>query len=1471
MKVRLKFLQNLVVIALCFGTFVLPTTSFAWDASSAYDCGKGGDFPMTFAGCRAGYYYEDWENADASLTPDKIGECLECPDGYACYGGFAGPVSGASCQVGYYGSGANCTPCTNKPANSTYTGAAATNSCSWTCDSGYTKVGTSCIIPYEYDAGGSMYNCNIGHFPMAFAGCRAGYYYEDWENADASLLPDEIGECLECPDGYTCAGGFAGPEVPSPCATGYYGATIESCTPCTNKPAHSTYTGAAATNSCPWECDSGYNENNGTCSLCTANQILVNGACQNTKFTVTTTKDTDEFGFYLSAAGTFYIDWGDGTVETINRINDTSYTKYEHQYASAKKYTVRFGGAATDYNTADYPTITFNEGYACFDECESNWAQNIASITGDLGEIFGAVQSGNMPKFISTFATAPITSIPSGLFASIDTSNATNTVSMFFNTFYGCSNLTAIPASLFASIDISSATNTSDMFSSTFGGCSNLTDIPSGLFGSIDTSNATNTTGMFYRTFYYCSNLTAIPAGLFASIDTSNATNTSGMFSSTFSGCSDLTSIPTGLFDSIDTSNATNTSNMFYYTFSDCSNLTAIPAGLFASIDTSNATDTGYMFYRTFNNCSNLTGFIPPSAFAGLIANGSPTANGMWQDTFAGTRLAKTCPSGMTEYNTGYKDAWGGYVSCEIDYPFTLTTTSTNSFQFKLSAAGTFYVDCGNGGTLSGTNASGKKISRGSSTTDTTYSCSWGTSAAHTIRFGGTATDYNTDTTTAAISFYTQTNANKVASISGDLGKIFGRVQSNRIPRFYQTFYGCSNLTAIPAGLFASIDTSNATDTSYMFVGTFHFCSNLTTIPNGLFDSIDTSNATNTSFMFNGTFADCGKLTAIPNGLFASIDTSSATNTSFMFASTFSRCSNLTAIPNGVFASIDTSSATNTRAMFSSTFYYCSNLTAIPNGLFDSIATSNAINTRSMFENTFLGCSNLTAIPSGLFNSIDTSNATNTSYMFSGTFRFCSNLTTIPNGLFASIDTSSATDTSYMFQQTFDNCNNLTAIPAGLFDSIDTSNATNTSNMFSNTFYKCSNLTAIPNGLFDSINTSKSTNTSYMFYQTFSLCSNLTAIPNGLFDSIDTSSATNTSGMFSNTFIGCSNLTAIPTGLFDSIDTSSATNTSSMFQSTFSLCSNLTAIPNGLFNSIDTAKSTDTSTMFSNTFYNCSNLTAIPTGLFNSIDTAKSTDTSAMFFYTFKGCSELTTIPAGLFDSIDTSSATNTSYMFYQTFINCSNLTAIPKTLFNPNISMAKTTSYNDMFKQMFYGCSNLTGYIPSTTFPVGLNVAKSTFTNAFSGTQLATTCPAETELYDTYDGKVACTLLNVDCTAGYYLPANVNECAICPINSVCVGGNYPLSETIDQGIQSCANGTFAPTGSAVCYPHILHVGDSNVYLKSTKQTTPSLNIKIGNDVFYANMTTERTSMNKDSSHYLHVKTADNVHYYVCDDTTCPQ
>ena len=124
-------------------------------------------------------------------------------------------------------------------------------------------------------------------------------------------------------------------------------------------------------------------------------------------------------------------------------------------------------------------------------------------------------------------------------------------------------------------------------------------------------------------------------------------------------------------------------------------------------------------------------------------------------------------------------------------------------------------------------------------------------------------------------------------------------------------------------------------------------------------------------------------------------------------------------------------------------------------------------------------------------------------------------------------------------------------------------------------------------------------------------------------------------------------------------------------------------------------------------------------------------------------------------------------------------------------------------------------------------------------------------------------------CTPGYYLPANIDECTICPNDNYCVGGTYTFNETTSQGIEACSGNTpYAPTGSAICYEHILHVGEDTVYLKSDKLTTPSLNIGMDDGIFYANMTTEPTLMNKDSEHYLKLE-FNNTVYYVCDDTTC--
>ncbi len=125
--------------------------------------------------------------------------------------------------------------------------------------------------------------------------------------------------------------------------------------------------------------------------------------------------------------------------------------------------------------------------------------------------------------------------------------------------------------------------------------------------------------------------------------------------------------------------------------------------------------------------------------------------------------------------------------------------------------------------------------------------------------------------------------------------------------------------------------------------------------------------------------------------------------------------------------------------------------------------------------------------------------------------------------------------------------------------------------------------------------------------------------------------------------------------------------------------------------------------------------------------------------------------------------------------------------------------------------------------------------------------------------------LMVYNCDAGYYLPANIDGCTICPQNYACPGGEYTFNENINQGIMSCES-YFSPIGSGVCYPHILHVGDDNLYLKTTKLTTPSLNLKIGDQIFYANMTKSDVSINSETERRLKINYNGNV-YSVCDDT----
>ena len=569
-------------------------------------------------------------------------------------------------------------------------------------------------------------------------------------------------------------------------------------------------------------------------------------------FTATTTSSTSSFSFSISAAGEFWVDWGDGSdVETITKT-DTNNQTISHTYTTAGTYDIKIGGLVTKYLTY-LGAISF----------KSN--TNLAGISGSLGAIFPTLANGSQPIFYATFSSCTnlTGSIPENLFAGISGAPA---YQMFSSTFYGCTGLTGeIPGNLFAGVKGAPAR---DMFYGTFSGCTGLTSIPEGLFAGISGAPASC---MFLDTFKNCTGLTSIPEGLFAGI---SGTPANYMFQQTFYNCSGLTgSIPAGLFGNLSGAPA---SNMFSSTFSGCSGLTGeIPSGLFGELSGAPAYS---MFGGTFYGCTGLTGEIP----LGLFGNLSGTLqNNMFTHTFNGcgglTGKSARNPDGTYLYNAfasatssqvgsmysgtclydnaSIPSAWGPNNSCtypepipfdEMKFPFTITTTSdTTSFGFYIAAAGTFYVDWGDRSAV-------QTITRTATDQDyITHTYDDYNPDTYNIKIGGKATAYDDSYATIRFDLVERT-----AKISGSLGAIFPTLADGSQPRFYQTFYQNTNLTSLPEGLFTGI---KGAPTDSMFGETFAECENLTgEIPLGFFGDLSGAPA---NYMFGDTFMGCSGLT----------------------------------------------------------------------------------------------------------------------------------------------------------------------------------------------------------------------------------------------------------------------------------------------------------------------------------------------------------------------------------------------------------------------------------------------------------------------------------------------------------------------------------------------------------------------------------------------------------------------------------
>lgn len=180
----------------------------------------------------------------------------------------------------------------------------------------------------------------------------------------------------------------------------------------------------------------------------------------------------------------------------------------------------------------------------------------------------------------------------------------------------------------------------------------------------------------------------------------------------------------------------------------------------------------------------------------------------------------------------------------------------------------------------------------------------------------------------------------------------------------FDSTFSYSNLTTIPAGLFANCPNVISFDSA------FSVCSKLKNIPVRLF-----ANCPNVT-SFNSTFSECSKLTNLPTGIFLNcsnvisfhrvfkgckglinipVDLFSSCLNVINFESAFSSCENLTSIPANLFVNNQQVES------FSDTFSHCWNLGSIPEGLFD-----NCLNVLD-FSGTFNGCQHLAGMAPALW------------------------------------------------------------------------------------------------------------------------------------------------------------------------------------------------------------------------------------------------------------------------------------------------------------------------------------------------------------------------------------------------------------------------------------------------------------------------------------------------------------------------
>lgn len=323
------------------------------------------------------------------------------------------------------------------------------------------------------------------------------------------------------------------------------------------------------------------------------------------------------------------LDWGDGTVETVNSGTYHSNIYHKYNVTSTTEFQVRFSGKMTNMSLSASGTAPTSArentllgilqwGYTGLEEIDLGHFTSLSYLAPDTQGAFRNMKHFGVEPYGGSFTETSITEIPEGFF-----DYAVNATS-FDYTFGDCSKLASLPKGLFKNCTKAKS------FQRTFYNCTSLTELPADMF-----SNCSAVT-TFETTFHSCSGLKAIPAGLF------DACTKVTSFEGTFGYCTSLSSIPAELF-------ARNTQvkyigNSSYRDshlsggqglFERCINLTEIPDGLFASFSSLEDASFAFSYCKglkvlpsdlfdactplvylesTFESCSNLQS-LPVSLF----------------------------------------------------------------------------------------------------------------------------------------------------------------------------------------------------------------------------------------------------------------------------------------------------------------------------------------------------------------------------------------------------------------------------------------------------------------------------------------------------------------------------------------------------------------------------------------------------------------------------------------------------------------------------------------------------------------------------------------------------------------------------------------------------------------------------------------------------------------------------------------